>query len=119
MHIHHLSENNSLLNHFLIQIRDISIQNNKLLFRNNMKRIGEIMAYEISKTLSYKTINTTTPLGVKNTYCIENQMVLCSILRAGLALHDGFMNYFDEAENGFIAAYRHHYNNDAVFEVLV
>jgi len=119
MHIHHLSENNSLLNHFLMQIRAVSIQNNKFLFRNNMKRIGEIMAYEISKTLAYQPINITTPLGIKNSYCIENQLILCSILRAGLTLHDGFMNYFDEAENGFIAAYRHHYKNDDAFEILV
>lgn len=119
MHLHHLSETNSVLNHFLMQLRDTSLQKNPLLFRNNMKRIGEIMAYEISKTLQYVPHSVTTPMGVKATYCMANSLVLCSILRAGLALHDGFMGFFDEAENGFVSAYRHHPNQDAAFDILV
>ena len=88
-------------------------------FRKNMERIGEIMAYELSKTLEYKVIEVTTPLGVKPTSILADNVVLCSILRAGLSLHTGFMNLFDHAENGFISAYRHHPNNDDYFEILV
>lgn len=88
-------------------------------FRKNIERIGEIMAYELSKTLSYKTIEVPTPLGTKRTACLADQIVLCSILRAGLALHQGFMNCFDHAENGFVSAYRHHPNNDDYFEIRV
>jgi uracil phosphoribosyltransferase len=88
-------------------------------FRRNIERIGEIMAYEISKELEYTPIEVRTPLGVKATAEIETPIVLCSILRAGLPLHVGFMNYFDDAQNGFISAYRHHYNNDDAFEIKV
>ena len=119
MHIHYISKENSILNHFLSQIRDVSIQKDSMRFRKNMERIGEIMAYELSKTLEYKSINVQTPLGIKHTSAIAEPVVLCSILRAGLALHHGFMNFFDEAENGFVSAYRHHYNNDNLFEILV
>ncbi len=119
MILHHLSENNSVLNHFLSQIRDVDIQNDRLRFRKNMERIGEIMAYEMSKEFSFQPHKTQTPLGVKDTFFIENNIVVCSILRAGLALHTGFLNFFDEAENGFISAYRHHYNNDDAFEIRV
>jgi len=88
-------------------------------FRRNIERIGEVMAYEISKVLQYKNIEVQTPLGIKKTTEIENQLVLCSILRAGLPLHLGFLNYFDSAENGFVSAYRHHPNNDDYFDILV
>ena len=119
MHIHYISEENSILNHFLAQIRDINGQKDRMRFRKNMERIGEVMAYEISKTLSYKDINVQTPLGIKKTTTIANPVVLCSILRAGLALHTGFMNFFDVAENGFVSASRHHHNNDDAFSILV
>ncbi len=119
MHIHHISNQNSILNHFLTQIRDVAIQKDSMRFRKNIERIGEIMAYEMSKTLEYKKIKVQTPLGIKETTTIADIVVLCSILRAGLALHQGFMNFFDEAENGFVSAYRHHYNNDDTFEILV
>ena len=119
MHIHYLSEENSILNHFLAEIRDVNIQKDSMRFRKNVERIGEIMAYELSKTLDYKTIAVQTPLGVKQTTAISDPVVLCSILRAGLALHQGFMNFFDAAENGFVSAYRHHFNNDDQFEILV
>ena len=99
MHIHYISEQNSILNHFLAQIRDVHIQKDSMRFRKNIERIGEIMAYELSKTLSYKDIAVQTPLGIKNTTTIADNVVLCSILRAGLALHTGFMNFFDSAEN--------------------
>jgi uracil phosphoribosyltransferase len=119
MHIHYISENNSILNHFLAQIRDVTIQKDSMRFRKNIERIGEIMAYELSKTLDYKNIDVQTPLGIKHTSTIAEPVVLCSILRAGLALHQGFMNFFDEAENGFVSAYRHHYDNDEKFDILV
>ena len=119
MHIHYISEQNSILNHFLTQLRDIHIQKDSMRFRKNIERIGEIMAYELSKTLEYKNIDVQTPLGVKHTTTIAEPVVLCSILRAGLALHQGFMNFFDNAENGFVSAYRHHYDNDEKFDILV
>jgi uracil phosphoribosyltransferase len=119
MIVHHLSENNSILNHFLSQIRDVEVQKDGLRFRKNMERIGEIMAYEISKVLPYLPHQTKTPLGTKDTFFVKDKIVVCSILRAGLALHAGFTSFFDEAENGFISAYRHHYNNDAAFEINV
>lgn len=119
MHIHYISEQNSILNHFLAQIRDVNIQNDSMRFRKNIERIGEIMVYELSKTLDYKEIDVQTPLGIKHTTTIAEPVVLCSILRAGLALHQGFMSFFDNAENGFVSAYRHHYDNDDKFEILV
>ena len=108
MHIHYISEQNSILNHFLAQLRDVNIQKDSMRFRKNMERIGEIMAYELSKTLPYKAVSVQTPLGIKNTTIIEDNVVLCSILRAGLALHTGFMNFYDDAENGFVSASRIH-----------
>lgn len=119
MHIHYISEKNSILNHFLSQLREVTIQKDKMRFRKNIERIGEIMAYELSKTLEYKDLAVQTPLGIKNTTTIAEPVVLCSVLRAGLALHQGFMNFFDDAENGFVSAYRHHYDNDDKFEILV
>lgn len=119
MQIHYLSENNSILNHFLAEIRDVNVQSDRMRFRRNITRIGEIMAYEISRKLEYREIEVTTPLGAKKTTALKDGVVLCSILRAGLALHDGFLNVFDAAENGFISAYRHHPNNDDYFDILV
>ena len=119
MQIHILSENNSVLNHFLGQIRNINVHNDSMRFRRNIERIGEIMAYELSKKLHYRNIEIQTPLGIKKTTEIDGQLVLCSILRAGLPLHQGFLNYFDSAENGFISAFRHHPNNDDYFDILV
>lgn len=108
MHIHYISEQNSILNHFLAQLRDVNIQKDSMRFRKNIERIGEIMAYELSKTLAYKSTAVQTPLGIKDTMLINDSVVLCSILRAGLALHTGFMNIFDAAENGFVSAARTH-----------
>lgn len=119
MQIHNLSENNSVLNHFLGQIRNIDVHRDSMRFRRNIERIGEIMAYELSKELEYKNIEIETPLGIKQTTSINDKLVLCSILRAGLTLHQGFLNYFDDAENGFISAFRHHPNNDDYFEIKV
>jgi uracil phosphoribosyltransferase len=119
MQIHYLSEANSVLNHFLGQIRNVNVQHDSMRFRRNIERIGEVMAYELSKDLRYKNIEIQTPLGIKKTTEIDDQLVLCSILRAGLPLHLGFLNYFDSAENGFVSAYRYHYNNDDAFEIRV
>lgn len=119
MKIHHLSEKNSILNHFLGEIRDVKIQKDRLRFRRNIERIGEIMAYEMSKEMQYKNWEISTPLGTKKSSEINDKIVICSILRAGLTLHNGFLNYFDGAENGFISAYRFHPNNDDEFEIKV
>lgn len=119
MEIHYLSEKNSVLNHFLGQIRNVNIQKDSMRFRRNIERIGEVMAYEMSQSFHYKDVKITTPLGVKKTTEIADQLVICSILRAGLGLHQGFLNYFDNAENGFISAYRHHPNHDDFFDILV
>ena len=119
MQIHYLSEANSILNHFLGQIRNVRVQNDSMRFRRNIERIGEVMAYELSKNLHYKNVEIQTPLGIKKTTEIEDELVLCSILRAGLPLHLGFLNYFDNAENGFVSAYRYHQNNDDAFEIRV
>ena len=119
MQIHHINSQNSILNKFISEIRDVNIQKDSLRFRRNIERIGEILGYELSKQLSYSTKEVTTPLGKKEMNLSTNDVVLCSILRAGLPLHQGLLNYFDDAENAFISAYRHHPNNDAEFEIVV
>ena len=101
-----LGKENSILNQFLTELRDEEIQKDSMRFRKNLERIGEIFAYEISKKLSWKTIDTTTPLGIAKTSVLAEQPVVGTILRAGLPLHQGILNYFDKAENAFIAAYR-------------
>jgi uracil phosphoribosyltransferase len=119
MTIHHLEETNSILNKFISEIRDVTIQKDSLRFRRNIERIGEVLGYELSKNLSYTSSTIETPLGNKDIQLPNNDVVLCSILRAGLPLHQGLLNYFDDAENAFISAYRHHPNNDATFEIAV
>lgn len=116
MQIHYLTSENSLLNTFMAQLRDKDIQKDAMRFRKNLERIGSIMAYEVSKTLAYQTSNITTPLGEKRVSLIKEEIVLCSILRAGLALHTGFMNFFDDAANGFISASRTHGSNNILVE---
>lgn len=119
MQIHYISEQNSILTHFLSQLRNVDVQTDSMRFRRNIERIGEIMSYEISKTLEYKSVEVRTPLAVKQTFELKDKVVICSILRAGLALHYGFLNYFDDSENGFISAFRHHPFNDDRFEIKV
>ena len=118
MHIHNLSNTDSILNNFIFEIRDVSIQNDRMRFRRNIERIGEILSYEMSKTLNHHTINAETPLGNTSVNVPNKDVVICSILRAGLPLHNGVLNYFDKAENAFISAYRHHLNNTD-FEIIV
>lgn len=119
MKIHHLGINNSVLNTFISEIRDKKIQKDSLRFRRNIERIGEILSYELSKNLSYSSVYVETPLGKKKVQLSYNDLVLCSILRAGLPLHQGLLNYFDKAENAFISAYRHHKKNSQEFEIVV
>ncbi|WP_339660537.1 uracil phosphoribosyltransferase [uncultured Polaribacter sp.] len=119
MEIHYIGKNNSILNTFVSEIRDKEIQKDSLRFRRNIERIGEILSYELSKTLTYSTTSIDTPLDKKEVQLLNNELVLCSILRAGLPLHQGLLNYFDKAENAFISAFRHHPNNDAEFEIVV
>ena len=111
-----LSKNNSLLNHWVAELRDVQVQNDRMRFRRNIERIGEVAAYELSKTLQYKSVDVTTPLGIDSTSLLEAQPVLGTILRAGLPLHQGMLNYFDKADNAFISAYRKHHS-DGSFEI--
>ena len=106
MQVINLSENNSVLNQFLGEIRDVNIQRDPLRFRRNIERIGEMMAMEVSKHLHYEEHDVTTPLGTAVVSQITDQIVLGTILRAGLPLHQGFLNIFDRAENAFLSAYR-------------
>lgn len=119
MIIHNFSESNSLLNQFVAELRDVNIQRDSMRFRRNIERIGEILSYELSKTLDYRMNNVQTPFGNKPMSLSTNNLVLCSVLRAGLPLHQGLLNYFDGAENAFISAYRHHPNGKDEFEVIV
>ena len=111
-----LSKNNSLLNHWVAELRDVHVQNDRMRFRRNIERIGEVAAYELSKTLQYKSAEVTTPLGIAPTQLLSEQPVLATILRAGLPLHQGMLNYFDKADNAFISAYRKHHP-DGSFEI--
>ena len=111
-----LSKNNSLLNHWVAELRDVDVQNDRMRFRRNLERIGEVAAYELSKALVYKTVDVTTPLGTASSPLLEKQPVLATILRAGLPLHQGMLNYFDKADNAFISAYRKHHP-DGSFEI--
>ena len=119
MNIHHLSTTPSILNKFISEISDQTIQKDALRFRRNIERIGEILGYELSKELAYESVEVTTPLGKKHIDLPKKEIVLCSILRAGLPLHQGLLNYFDAAENAFISAYRYHPNKDAEFKIVV
>jgi uracil phosphoribosyltransferase len=116
--VHILSEQNSIFNQFVAELRDVTIQNDSMRFRRNLERMGEIMGYEISKTLSYETKETTTPLGIAETSHLIEQPVIATILRAGLPMHLGVLNYFDRAENAFISAYRRHHK-DNTFDIHV
>lgn len=111
-----LGDANSLVNQFVAEIRDVNIQSDRLRFRRNLERIGEIAAYEISKTLAWKTKTVTTPLGTKQVPVLAEQPVVGTILRAGLPLHQGLLNYLDSADNAFISAYRKHHA-DGSFEI--
>ena len=106
MKVINLSEQNSVLNQYLREIRDVEIQKDSLRFRRNIERIGEVMAVEVSKSLAYTPTDVQTPLGIAKVNTIAEPLVLATILRAGLPLHQGFLNIFDRAENAFLSAYR-------------
>lgn len=118
MEIINLGEQNSALNQFIIEIRDHVIQKDSMRFRKNLERIGEFAAFEISKRLEYKPCTVQTPLGIAQTYAYSNDIVIASILRAGIPLHDGILSVFDKAQNAFIGAYRK-YGKDNKFNIEV
>lgn len=118
MNIINLSEQNSIINRYLAEMRDCEYQKNRLLFRNNIKRIGEYEAFEISKTLDYEAQNVTTPLGVANVNLPTDWVVIGTIFRAGLPFHEGFLNVFDHSGNAFVSAYRE-YTDETHTEVGV
>ncbi|MFB9055240.1 uracil phosphoribosyltransferase [Mariniflexile ostreae] len=119
MVIHDLSKQNSILNTFISEIRDVNIQKDSMRFRRNTERIGEILGYEMSKSLTFKPSKIETPLATCHMQLMEQDLVLCCILRASIPLHYGLLNYFDTAENAFISAYRRHKENPEDFEILV
>jgi len=114
-----LSEENSVANRFLAELRDVEVQKDPMRFRRNLERMGEVMAYEISKTFDYSEREVRSPLGIANMALPDDQPVLATILRAGLPLHQGLLNYFDRADNAFVSAYRKHRKGEAGFDVEV
>ena len=104
--IHILNKENTILNKFIAQIRDREVQRDSMRFRRNLERVGEVMSYEISRTLDYKTQIVETPLGEAAVEMISDKIVVATIMRAGLPLHQGFLNYFDDAESAFVSTYR-------------
>lgn len=119
MELINLCDQHSLVSHLMRQLRDRDIQRDRMRFRTNVHRLGQIMAYEISKRLDYTTIDTETPLATAQTPVIADRLVVATILRAGLALHEGFLSYFDEAENAFVSAYRQYCGEGDEFEVKI
>ena len=111
-----LNKHNSVANKFIAELRDVNVQKDKMRFRKNLERVGEVLAYEISKTLKYKEIAVETPLGISRPRVHNQNIILATILRAGLPFHQGFLNYFDEAHNAFVSAYRMHHK-DGTFEI--
>jgi uracil phosphoribosyltransferase len=116
--VHIIGNQNNLIKHFCAELRDVDIQKDSMRFRRNLERIGEVLAYELSKTLSYADLDVTTPLGVKKTHQIKTPILLAAILRAALPVHQGLLNYFDKAENAFISAYRRHHK-DNTFDIHI
>ena len=114
--IHNIGRENSLLNQYVAEIRSSDIQSDRARFRRNLERLGEIFAYEISKTLQYEKQQVETPLGVANVAVPKDRIVVASILRAGLPFHTGILNRFEYADNAFISAYRMHHK-DGTFEI--
>jgi len=118
MKIINFSDQNSLLNQYLLEIRDVEIQKDRMRFRRNVERIGEIMAYEMSKSFNYSSKYVQTPLGIATVNTIDDTIVVSTILRAGLPFHQGFLSYYDQAENAFVSAYRK-YKDALKFEINV
>ena len=116
--IKNLGLENTIFNQYIAEIRDEKIQKDPMRFRRNLERLGEIFAFEISKTFSYHPVEVTTPLGVKTMQLMDEQPILATILRAGLPLHHGMLNVFDHADNAFISAFRKHYM-DGTFDIQI
>jgi uracil phosphoribosyltransferase len=112
-----LTNTNSIANHFIAEMRDVNIQQYAMRFRKNMERLGEVLAYEVSKTLMYQTSTVQSPLAESTTNLLKEQPVLVAILRASLPFHQGFLNVFDRAENAFIGAYRGKHRPDETFDI--
>ncbi len=108
MEIINFSEKNTIINRFMAELRDVNIQTDRARFRHNLERIGELLAYEISRTLDYSLKNIQTPLGIAPSNTPDNDIVLGTIFRAGLPFHQGFLNIFDQADNAFVSAYRYY-----------
>ncbi|MCH2214429.1 MAG: uracil phosphoribosyltransferase [Flavobacteriales bacterium] len=117
--VHELGKENSIFNEFLRQVRDVHIQKDRMRMRRNMERLGEIFAYEISKTMDYEPEEVKTPLGTADMNLMTQMPVLATIMRAGLPFHQGFLNYYDSADSAFVSAYRQHVKNEDEFEVKV
>ena len=117
MIVHNLGLNDSVLNQYMAEIRDVNVHNDRMRFRRNIERIGEIMAYEISKTLKYQTVDIQTPLGIQPVSVPCESIVLATILRAGLPFHQGFLSYFDKADNAFISASRKYNEDHSAFSI--
>ena len=118
MKVINFAQQHSLISQYMSELRNVDTQKDMLRFRRNLERIGEIMAYEISKTLDYKTVDTTTPLAIAQSDIISTPLVLATIFRAGVPFHQGFLNYFDHAENAFVSAYRK-YKEKENFDVCI
>ncbi len=116
--VHILGNSHSIINNFIAELRDVEVQKDRMRFRRNLERMGEIFAYEISKHLSYISKEVITPLGVANVSVLSEQPVVATILRAGLPFHQGMMSFFDQADNAFISAYRKHHK-DGSFDIQV
>lgn len=114
-----LNKENSVANSFMAEMRGVDIQKDPMRFRRNLERMGEVMAYELSKTLAYSEREVVSPLGSAQIQLPDEQPVLCTILRAGLPLHQGLLNYFDRADNAFVSAYRKHRKGEDGFDVEV
>ena len=112
------SQSNSIINQFVAELRNVEIQTDRLRFRRNLERIGELMAYEISKELDYELYEVETPLGMASVDLPSEMPILGTIMRAGLPMHQGFLNIFDNSENAFVSAYRKHHK-DGTFEINV
>ncbi|MCM1377972.1 MAG: uracil phosphoribosyltransferase [Prevotella sp.] len=119
MEVINFADTPSLVSRYMLELRDVKIQKDPLRFRENLDRIGQIMAYEISKRLNYEDVDAETPLGIAKCQQPADKVVLATILRAGLPFHHGFLSYFDHAENAFVSAYRRYREKGDSFDVLV
>lgn len=118
MKIVNFAEHRSLINQYMAELRDVNVQHDMLRFRRNLERIGEIMAFEISRTVDYRQVDVETPLGTARCEVVDTPLVLATIFRAGVPFHQGFLNYFDHAENAFVSAYRK-YKEKENFDVCI